>query len=106
MESVSKAQNMGNKGLEYGRSYSNSGLKAFAKSFEDLNSDIFFCQFAQETLQTSNPTPLIKDAIMHMTEIASYLFREDNIEFAIHGNKQKFELIHMKLELMLNSIKN
>ena len=43
MESVSKAQNMGNKGLDYGRSYSNSGLKAFAKSFEDLNSDIFFC---------------------------------------------------------------
>ena len=47
MESVTKAQNMGNKGLEYGRSYSGSGLKAFAKSFESLNSDIFFCQFAQ-----------------------------------------------------------
>lgn len=46
MESVNKAQNMGNKGLDYGRSYSNSGLKAFAKSFEDLSSDIFFCQFA------------------------------------------------------------
>jgi len=47
MESVEKASNMGNKGLEYGRSYSNSGLKACAKSFEMLNSDIFFCQFAQ-----------------------------------------------------------
>ena len=46
MESVNKAQNMGNKGLDYGRSYSNSGLKAFAKSFELLNSDIFFCQYA------------------------------------------------------------
>jgi hypothetical protein len=46
MEAVSKAQNMGNKGLEYGRSYSSGGLKAFAKSYETLNSDIFFCQFA------------------------------------------------------------
>ena len=43
MEAVNKASNMGNKGLEYGRSYSNGGLKAFAKSYEDLNSDIFFC---------------------------------------------------------------
>jgi len=34
MESVDIASNMGNKGLEYGRSYSNSGLKAHAKSFE------------------------------------------------------------------------
>ena len=43
MESVTKANNMGNNGLEYGRSYCNGGLKAFAKSFEALNSDIFFC---------------------------------------------------------------
>jgi hypothetical protein len=34
---------MGSKGLEYGRSYANAGLKAYAKSFEALNSDIFFC---------------------------------------------------------------
>jgi len=47
MEAVNKAQNMGNQGLDYGRSYSNAGLKAFAKSFELLNSHIFFCQFAQ-----------------------------------------------------------
>lgn len=43
MEAVNKANNMGNKGLEYGRSYANSGLKAFAKGFEELNADIFFC---------------------------------------------------------------
>jgi Zn-dependent M16 (insulinase) family peptidase len=106
MEAVDKAQNMGNKGLEYGRSYSNSGLKAFAKSFEELNSDIFFCQFAQEILSTSNPTPLLKDAVIHMTEIASFLFREDNLEFAVHGNSSKFELITLKLELLLHSLKN
>jgi hypothetical protein len=41
-----------------------------------------------------------------MTEIASYLFREDNIEFAIHGNKSKFNLIKMKLEMLLNQMKN
>jgi hypothetical protein len=46
MKSVEKAQQMGNKGLEYGRSYCNGGLKAFAKSYEALNSDIFFCQYA------------------------------------------------------------
>ena len=43
MESVNKAQAMGNNGLQYGRSYANSGLKAFAKSFELLHSDIFYC---------------------------------------------------------------
>merc|ERR1712046_550119 len=106
MESVTKAQNMGNKGLDYGRSYSGSGLKAFAKSFESLNSDIFFCQFAQQILQTSNPKPLLRDAVIHMTEIASYLFREENLEFAVHGDKKKFELIRLKLELLLNTIKN
>jgi Zn-dependent M16 (insulinase) family peptidase len=86
MDSVSKAQNMGNRGLEYGRSYSGSGLKAFAKSYEILNNDIFFCQFAQQILQTSNPKALLRDAVIHLTEIASYVFREENLEFAIHGN--------------------
>ena len=57
-------------------------------------------------MSTSNPTSILKDAVVHMTEIASYLFREDNIEFAIHGNMAKKELIMMKLELLLNSIKN
>jgi hypothetical protein len=49
---------------------------------------------------------LLKDAVIHLTEIASYLFREENIEFAVHGNKAKFDLIKLKLELLLNSLKN
>jgi len=97
---------MGNNGLQYGRSYAGSGLKAFAKSFEELNSDIFFCQFAQEILSTSKPQDVIRDAVVHMTEIASYVFTEHNLEFAIHGYKRKFPLIQMKLELLLNQIKN
>jgi len=106
MESVNKAQNMGNRGLEYGRSYANGGLKAFAKSYEELNSDIFFCQFAQELLSTSNPHLILKDATINLTDIASYIFREENIEIAIHGNKSKFNLIQMKLELLLNQMRN
>ena len=41
-----------------------------------------------------------------MTEIASYIFREENIEFSVHGNKKKFELIKLKLDLLLNALKN
>jgi hypothetical protein len=41
-----------------------------------------------------------------MTEIASFVFREENMQFAVHGNKSKFDLIQMKLELILNQIKN
>lgn len=43
MESITKANNIGNKGLQYARSYSASGLKSHARSFEILRSDIFFC---------------------------------------------------------------
>ena len=46
MESINKANNIGNQGLQYARSYSASGLKAYARSFEKLRSDIFFCQYA------------------------------------------------------------
>jgi len=41
-----------------------------------------------------------------MTDIASHLFREENMEIAIHGSKSKFPLIQMKVELLLNAIKN
>jgi Zn-dependent M16 (insulinase) family peptidase len=41
-----------------------------------------------------------------MTEIASYVFREENLEFAVHGNKGKFDLIQLKIEMLLNAIKN
>ena len=50
--------------------------------------------------------PLLKDAIYHMTEIASFVFREENLEFAIHGNKKKFDLIQLKIEMLLNAMKN
>jgi Zn-dependent M16 (insulinase) family peptidase len=43
MESVNKANNIGNKGLNYATSYAQSGIKAFARSFESLRSDVFFC---------------------------------------------------------------
>lgn len=43
MESINKANNLGNKGLQYARSYAASGLKAHARSFEPFRSDIFFC---------------------------------------------------------------
>lgn len=106
MESISKANNIGNRGLDYAKSYGTSGLKAFARSFETLRSDVFFCQYAAELLKTSNPLPLLKDAIYHMTEIAAHIFREDNIEIAVHGNKKKFEVIRLKIEMMLNQLKN
>ena len=41
-----------------------------------------------------------------MTEIASYIFREENIEFSVHGNQKKFSLIKLKLEMLMNSMKN
>ena len=46
MSSINKANNIGNNGLRYARSYSSSGLKAFARSYESLRSDIFLCQYA------------------------------------------------------------
>ena len=106
MESINKANNIGNKGLEYASSYAQSGIKAFARSFESLRSDVFFCQYAAEVLKTANPLPILKDAIINMTEIASYIFREENIEFSVHGNQKKFSLIKLKLEMLMNSMKN
>lgn len=106
MESINKANNIGNQGLAYARSYSASGLRASARSFEKLRGDIFFCQYAAQVLGTSQPLPLLKDAIFHMTEIASYVFREENLEFAVNGNKSKFDLIQLKIEMLLNAIKN
>jgi len=63
MESINKANSIGPNGLRYARSYSSSGLKAFARSFEGFRSDIFFCQYAANMLKTSQPLPLINDAI-------------------------------------------
>jgi len=41
-----------------------------------------------------------------MTEIASHIFREENLEIAIHGTKSKFPKIQLKIELLLNTLKN
>lgn len=43
MESINKANNIGNKGASYAISYGQSGLKAYARSYEAFRSDIFFC---------------------------------------------------------------
>ena len=57
-------------------------------------------------LNTAQPLPLLNDAILNMTEIASYAFREENLEIAVHGNKDKFDLIQLKIEMLLNAMKN
>lgn len=41
-----------------------------------------------------------------MTEIAAHVFREENMEVAVHGSKAKFDLIQLKLEMLLNAMKN
>ena len=43
MSSVNKQNGIGSNGLQYARSYSSSGLRAIARSYEALRSDIFFC---------------------------------------------------------------
>ena len=106
MESINLANSIGSSGLSYARSYSSSGLKAFARSYESLRNDIFLCQYSAQMLNTSQPLPLLNDAIQNMTEIASYVFREENLEIAIHGNKDKFDLIQLKIEMLLNAMKN
>ena len=87
MGSISKANNIGANGLRYAMSYSSSGLKAFARSYETLRRDIFFCQYSANMLNTSQPLPLLTDAIQTMTEIASFIFREENLEISVHGNR-------------------
>lgn len=44
-------------------------------------------------LNTAQPLPIITDAVEKMTDIASHLFREENLEIAVHGSKAKFDLI-------------
>jgi len=57
MESISKANNIGNKDLQYASSYAHSGIRAFARRYEELRSDVFFCQYAAELLKTADPLP-------------------------------------------------
>jgi len=77
--SIGLANNIGNRGLQYARSYSASGIKQHARSFESLENDIFLSQFGKKDDD-------IKEAIEKMAEIASYLLREENLEIAVHGS--------------------
>jgi len=47
---------------------------------------------------------MLSNAIENMTDIAGHLFREENLEIAIHGHPSKFPLIELKLEMLLNAI--
>lgn len=93
MNSVEKANEIGNKSLEYGYSYSQACLKQYASIYEKLNSDIFYCQYASEILKTSNPKLILDDLIINLTEIASYLFTEENIEISVTGDQSQFNLM-------------
>jgi len=93
MSSVEKANELGNKSLEYGLSYADSGIKNFAYWFEKLWSDIFYCQFASEIMKTSMPGVIFDDLIMHLTDLASFAFTKENIEISVTGNKKNFALV-------------
>ena len=69
MGSINKSNNIGNKGLEYATSYGCSGLRAHARSFESLRSDMFFCQYASKVKELESPA-ILDDAIQIMKEIS------------------------------------
>ena len=48
----------------------------------------------------------MNELVFNLTELASFLFRRDNIEFAVHGNENKFKFLEFKLEMLLNAMKN
>lgn len=106
MGSVQKANEIGNKALDYAFSYSQANIKAFGRSFEKLRGDVFFCQYAAEMLKTSKPQVFIADAILKMTDIASFALTQKTIEVAIHGSSRKFPKTEMKLEVLFNHMKN
>ena len=103
MGSVNKSNNIGNKGLEYATSYGTSGLRAHARSFESLRSDMFFCQYAAK-VKEQEEAAMLDDAISKMTEIASHVFQEGNIEFSVHSDAKKFDKIQLQLDQLLSSI--
>jgi presequence protease len=104
--SVEIANNIGNNSLGYGMSYANSGLKQYARRNENFSSDLFLCQLGAEVIKTSNPASIYHDLIVNYTDLASYLFREENITFAVTGDKKKFQLVELKLQMILNAICN
>ena len=104
--SVAIANNIGNNSLNYGISYANSGLRRYALNSESLTSDLFTCQLGTEVLKTSNPKVIYNDLIINLTELASHLFREENMSFAVTGDQKGFELMNLKLEMLVNAIRN
>jgi len=81
---------MGAKGMQYAKTYSSAGLKACAAGYEALSTDVFFCEFAGHMGKAEDSTPMVADAISKMTEIAKFVFHPDNMQIAVHGNKDQF----------------
>jgi Zn-dependent M16 (insulinase) family peptidase len=96
---IGLANNLGNRGLQYARSYSASALKPHARAFESLENDIFLCQFVKK-----DEGEMMKEAIEKMGEIASYVLREENMEIAVHGSTNQFADIQSHLESLLKSM--
>jgi Zn-dependent M16 (insulinase) family peptidase len=51
--SVDIANGIGDKSLQYGLSLASSGLKKYARDYDTLKSDLFFCELGAKTLSTS-----------------------------------------------------
>jgi len=52
---------------------------------------MFLCQFAAKALNDTGSQPLLNDAIIKMSDIASYIFCEENLEIAVHGGREQFD---------------
>jgi Zn-dependent M16 (insulinase) family peptidase len=91
--SVDIANSIGDKSLDYGLSFASSGIKKFARDYDRLKSDLLFCELGAKVLSTSNPKHIFDDLIFNLTDLASYAIREENISFAVTGDKKKFGLV-------------
>ena len=105
MGSVTKANNIGNEGLTYGMSFANSGIRRISSFCERLQADLYFCNYAAEILKTADPTELLHELITNLTELTLFIFRDGNFSVSIHGEKAKFPLVEMQLQLLVNAIK-
>ena len=61
-------------------------MKRYADLYEKLGADVFYCQYASEIFKTSDPKFILGDLIESLTEIASFLFTEENIEISVTGD--------------------
>lgn len=105
-QSVEIANNIGNSSLSYGMSYALSGLKKYGRTFEKFTSDLFMCKLGAEVQKTSNPTTIYQDLVIDLTDLASHVFREENMSIAVTGDKSKFKFMDLKLEMMIHAIRN